>query len=309
MASTFWTNTVWYLALLAVSTAVLVVTFIKSPDRRLSFAFFFAVLGFTYCIELQLLVVFDAYTYSPKIVSDAFQDAVLGNHFSQTAVSSAAVMMSVLGFKKRWYFVFGVVFFLIDVLFAALGIYQLHWYMHIYTLFGFIAYSWLVGVWYNKIRRAPRKWIYYPTLFFGVLGAGAITVDLPLKLSSLQIFRGSFYDDMTKNHYLVSFIYAITIIILIIIIYESKLHLAKRVTSFVLLFCCLYFLKVIGVLSAKPGWFVPVALIDIFGHYAWTAVFSPCLKRPLRTTSVSKERGVCKQVLRKILPSSRRPDY
>lgn len=288
MASTFWTNTVWYLALLAVGAAVLAAAFIKSPDRRLTLALLFAVLGFSYFLELQLLLIFNAYTYYPKIVSDAFQDAVLGNHFSQISINAASVFIAVLGLKKRWHFIFAFVFFLIEILFAGLGIYQLYWYRHIYTFAAFIAYSWVVRVWYNKSLHAPKKWLNYLTLFFGVFGGGGVALYLPLKVFWIQYFKANFFDDISKNHYGAFFIYATAIIILIIIIYKSKLSWAKRGIAFIFLFSCIYFLWLTGVLFIRPGWFVPAALLDIFSYYFWTVLLSRCLKPPLRISSASQ---------------------
>ena len=108
MNDAFFCNTIWYLLLLATSVTVCWVTMQKSADRKFTLAFGLAVLGFTYWIEVLLLLVLNAYTYYPMLTpEDAFMDAVLGNIFSQVSVSTSALLYCVLDLKSI-YICFGV---------------------------------------------------------------------------------------------------------------------------------------------------------------------------------------------------------
>lgn len=155
MSDAFFTNTIWYIALALASAAALVTIFVKAPERKKTFAFYFAVLGSTYCIEVSLLLLFNAYTYYLMIrPDDPFFDAVLGNIFSQVSVSSSAVLICVLGLSGWWLAGFSAAYFLIDVLFVQLEIYEHYWYQSVFTPAGFFIYGLIVKYWYRNIRIA-----------------------------------------------------------------------------------------------------------------------------------------------------------
>jgi hypothetical protein len=156
--NTFWTNTIWYLLLLASSVIVIIITAKKSSDLSFTSAFSVAVLGFAYWIEASLVIVLNAYTYHPMITPwDPFQDAVLGNIFSQVSVSSTAVLYCVLGLRKRYIPVLAGCYFVIDILFVKLGIYEHHWYRSFYTFIGFNLFCWMVNKWYILLTDKDRE--------------------------------------------------------------------------------------------------------------------------------------------------------
>jgi hypothetical protein len=136
MSDSFFTNTIWYIALAVSSAGALVIIYIKSQDRKKTFAFFFAVLGFSYCIEVSLLLLLNAY-YPMIRPDDPFFDAVLGDIFSQVSVSSSAVLICVLGLSNWWLAGFSAAYFLAGMLFVHLGIYEHFWYQSVFTLAGF----------------------------------------------------------------------------------------------------------------------------------------------------------------------------
>lgn len=80
MQSTFWTNTIWYLALLVTSFLSVLITMRKAKSRRFTAVFTASVLGLVYLLEYIIVVWLDSYSYTPKIiVNDFFQDTVFGN--------------------------------------------------------------------------------------------------------------------------------------------------------------------------------------------------------------------------------------
>lgn len=162
----FWTNTIWYIGLFATSVLELVIIFMKTPDRKKTFVFCFAVLGFAYCLEALFVLILDAYSYFPMIrPDDRFFDSVLGNIFSQVSVTASAVLLCVLGLSNRWLLGFAIIYYLTDMLFSGIGIYQHHWYHSVYTLAGFLIFARLVQYWYHSTINAPKK-RYFTQLFF-----------------------------------------------------------------------------------------------------------------------------------------------
>lgn len=84
MQSNFWSNTVWYLALFIISLILLVITIIKSKNRKPVIAFYFAIMGLIYYIETIILAVYESYSYYPQVFNGTYDDIILGNLVSHT---------------------------------------------------------------------------------------------------------------------------------------------------------------------------------------------------------------------------------
>jgi hypothetical protein len=272
MSDAFWTNTVWYIALALTSLSALVVIFAKAPNRKRTFAFFFAVLGFSYWIEISLVLFFNAYVYHPMLINDEFFDSVLGNIFSQVSVSSSAVLISVLNLSNWWLLGFSVAYFLVDLLFSWFGIYVHNWYQSVYTLAGFLIFGGAVKYWYKKICGSPSKLIYYPTLY---LSSYAITGNLfgtALKLLDVRMFRSGLFPDPARDHTATAIIYGPILVIVSIALYKWKARLPLKAFVFLLLFVCQLGLVQSGILVMKPGWEIFILLLDLAGYYGFTVL-------------------------------------
>lgn len=281
MHSLFWTHTIWYILLAITSVAALIVTLKKAPDRRFTAACWLGVLGFTYILEVILVIVFNAYHYHPGLVSDSFQDSVLGNIFSQVSVSTSAMLIAVFGLSWVWRAGFSVAYFLIDVLFSTLGIYEHVWYRSIYSLFGFFIYSSLIKLWYDRYKSGKHRFMFNITWFLGALAITGNTIILPQKLMKLQIFSAGIFTDMSKDHTSGMLIYGPIVIILMI---AHQYWQARRIVKWApfLFFAAMqYVLYLSGFILIKPGWFLIVTAIDLLGIYAWTVWLGRSLK-PMR---------------------------
>jgi|GEM_PF-1187942 len=278
MSKTFLSNTIWYLLLMLVSLAVLSAALIKARDRRFAFAFWLAVLGFFYCIEIILLEVLKAYTYYPGLVEDHFQDSVLGNFFSQISVSSTALLFCVLDLAGWWIFIFSAAYFAIDALFVSLGIYAHNWYCSFYTLAGFIPLFWFAGKWYRGFLLYPEKRVFYPSLFLGVFAAAGNTAITPLKLTGIQVFAAGLAGEASEDHLITALIYGPALALVMIRLIASKERVSRKLFFLSLLFAFQLLLCGLGLIRVKPGWLIPAALIDISSYFLWAAVLSRWLK-------------------------------
>jgi hypothetical protein len=280
--------------LLASSIAAVVITHKRSANPKFTSAFSLAVLGFTYWIEVFLLLVFDAYTYYPMLTPwYPFQDAVLGNIFSQVSVSTTAVLCCVLKLRGFYILIFSVAYFLIDVLFSQLNIYRHYWYRSVYTLIGFPIYCLIIKMWYETLTRPARgtpmvlkaarafRWIkahlHMITLSFAVFAAAGNLVITTQKVAGLQIFRSAFFDDMSKNHTLATFIYAPAMVLIMLLITRWKRSSAFKVSALFALFLGHWLLLKVGILSVYRGWFVFASTIDIVGFYLGTVTLDRLL--------------------------------
>ncbi len=272
MNTTFWTNTVWYVALAIISIAMVSISMIKSSKRKKTLAFFFAVLGMTYFLESILMLVTDAYTYYPKIATDSFHESLIGNFFSQYSVSASAVLMSVFGLNFLWQIGFSIAYFLIDVLFVRLGIYTHNWYQSWYTLGGFFLYSWIVRKWYGKVFANPSKFVYLATLFLSIFAIGGNAFGTTLNFLEIRRYSLGLFEQAAKDHTATSIIYDILIIMVLIPLYRLKSHAFLKCLIFLMMFVFDYVLFRVGVIIAKPGWFAAGTIITMFGNYAITGM-------------------------------------
>lgn len=272
MPSSFWSNTIWYVLLSITSVISMVFVMIKSRNRKFTIAFTLATLGFTYLIEAILVISFNSYAYYPKIVNDPFQDTVLGNMFSQVSISSTTALIITYNLSYKWYFLFSLVYYLIENLFVKLGIYQHFWYRSIYTFIGLVLLFWFVKMCYNKLITSSKYITYYIPLFLGALAISGNTIILPFKLLEMQIFKAEFYGDLSKNHTTANIIYGFFLINILINLHRWKLHWVYKGIVFSILVFAQYILYKSGIIYFEKGWFFIITLIDLFGFYFWIAV-------------------------------------
>ncbi len=277
MNASFWTNTVWYVALGAVSVALFVLTLAKTRERKKTFAFFFAVLGMTYFIEVFLLIITNAYAYYPKIASDSFHESLIGNFFSQYSVSASAVLIATLGLNIWWRIGFSFAYFLIDVLFVRLNIYAHNWYSSWFTLAGFFVYSWAVGKWHEKVFAHPSKIIYFSTLFLGLFALGGNILGTTLNFLEIRRYGIGLYEQATKDNTATSILYGVLIGFIVIPLYRMKSHPVLKGLIFLALFAFDYSLYRVGVIQVRAGWFVAGSLLTLFGRYFFTGVIDRSL--------------------------------
>ena len=272
MPFSFWRNTIWYVLLFITSIISMVLVMIKSRNRKFTFAFTLATLGFVYQIEAILVISFNSYTYYPKIVYDPFQDAVLGNMFSQVSISSTTALIIAYNLSYKWYFLISLIYYLIENLFVKLGIYQHFWYQSIYTFIGLVLLFWFVKMYYNKLIASSKYITHYIPLFLGAFAVSGNTIILPFKLLKMQIFIADFYESLSKNHTTANIIYGFFLINILINLHRRKLHWAYKGIAFAILFFAQYILYKAGIIYFENGWFFIITLIDLTGFYFWIAV-------------------------------------
>jgi hypothetical protein len=239
----------------------------KTKNHKFTSAFACAVLGFVYLLEYIIVVYFNAYSYSPKIVSDPFQDTVFGNMFSQISITTTAVLLIIMDISFGWYFLFASVYFFIEVLFIWLGIYHHYWYHSIYTPVVLVPLFWLMKNWYFRVARSTHGLASYLALFFSSGALSSNLLILPLKLLNIQIFKGNLFTDLSRDHTAVNFIFICCLVNLLICLHRWKAHWAWKAMAFGILFIAMYLLNVIRILNVRDGWFCAVALFDLFGCY------------------------------------------
>lgn len=277
----FWQYTAWYVLLGLTSAIALTAIFVKSQYRKFHFAFWLAVLGFTYMLEVILLFWLHAYSYAPHIVSDRFSDSVMGNFFSQFSVSSSAVLLCVLGLHNRWRFAFAAVYYLIDVLFSSLGLYIHNWYQSIFTLFGYVGYSFLVHLWHKYLTNINRfKLLNGATLFLAVFAAAGNSLLTVFNFAGLQILSPSVFAEYAKDHLLGMLAYGPMLILIMMLLRRLSRNALIHAAVILALGLIQYGLYLSGFIWIKENFFLLVTVLDILGYYFWTLILNRCLASP-----------------------------
>jgi hypothetical protein len=122
-----------------------------------------------------------------------------------------------------------------------------------------------------------KKCLYAATLFLAVFASAGNTIITTQKVAGLQIFRGNFFDDMSKNHTMTVFIYGSIMVVLMILKRRWKRSTAYKVGALFLIFAWHWALYKVGILTVYYGWFAGAAILDILGFYFWTVMLDRML--------------------------------
>jgi hypothetical protein len=275
--------------LLAIATlAMLAAALVKAGDRRFTLAFMSAVLGLFYLFEYVLVCLLDAYRYHPMLTPhDAFQDTVLGNIFSQSSIAVACALSIVYRLKPVWYFIFAATYYLVELLFIRLGVFELHWYRAIYTPLVMVPLFWVMKQWYERAYASRDGAGGNALLFLGTLSLAGNTVYLPFKLTRVHVFTGGFFADMSRDHTTTLILYAFIFIGPLVFIYRSGLRRQWKALLAAALYMMQYAALKAGLMTFRAGWFIPATVLEICISYFWISL----LGRLVRTRRPSANRA------------------
>lgn len=282
MNPTFWTNTIWYV-LLGIISAVAIILIIKKPEyRKFNIAYTFMVLGFVYSIESILLGSYGgAYCYHPMISKDHFLDNVIGNHFSQLSVCTTLVLLVIYRLRPIWYFVFAAVYYLIELLFLKLGIYEHNWYRAWITFVGFIVLAFLFEKLYYKLLHLPKFWTYYLSLYFASISGYGLARSA-FVYGKFRIIHYNVYANVFKDNLILIHIPLFIFINIMMNMHRLKVNWRIKCMVFAGLFLIQYILTKTGIMTIRPGWFLIITTVDVFSCYLFVVVMDYLFKSEIR---------------------------
>lgn len=268
MPSTFWSNTIWFLLLGIMTVLELIFILSKAKDRKYVLALFFIISGMFFCIEATILLFLKAYNYYPLLIpQSSVDDNLAGNLFSQFSITTTALLIAVLNLKNYWFFIFSVIYCVIEELFLSLGIYSHNWYQTWISFVGFICLFWLTKVIYQtRIIYRNNTWRYFFTLF------GLYTLHMPTALwiqilAGIVFFDTSLLSDAWSNYAFVCLLNLTFLSLACMTIYHARLKFFWKVFLTLAVYGILLMARDAGVFNIKEGWFLTFSTIDIFGMY------------------------------------------
>ncbi|KUO74448.1 MAG: hypothetical protein APF81_14555 [Desulfosporosinus sp. BRH_c37] len=275
MSSTFWTNTIWFFLLFVTSIITNVIIFHKTNNKKFCIAFLFSIIGLSFVFEAILVLGLNAYSYYPKLFRDSYLDIIFGNYFSQISISSTSLLLATFDLSYVWYGIFAIIYFIIDIIFVKLGIYEHFWYKSIYTIFGFILFSFLARKWYIIAKKSTNYFINYLSLYFCVASFSTFSIFLGQRLLGIQLLRSNiFFTDINRNNTSSGFIYQFIVLNYLIILYKSRLNWIVKTLALSCLYIAQYFAYRAGYIFIHKGLFFTVTSLDLLGCYCLIAVFN-----------------------------------
>jgi hypothetical protein len=288
MTSTFWSNTIWYVLLGVITAAELAAIFTKVKNRKRTLAFFLAVSGLTFSLEMLVYSYLKAYQYFPMLTPQSpSDDSIAGNLFSQLFISATALLIAVYNLKFIWFIVFAVITGAIEEWFKKSGIYRQNWYRTWMTVLGLPPIYWTVKkIYMNTISRIAQ-WQRYFLIYLGLVTLYQLTIVWPLRLSGLRVFSETFLPDIERSLVVLAAANMIFFGVISMAIYFSRLRKSLKICAILLLYIPYYVQTKMGWIIDREGWFLASTSVCIWGMYFYTYVLDRFLGHhvPLSTSS------------------------
>ncbi|MGG4167278.1 hypothetical protein ABEW00_07305 [Rossellomorea vietnamensis] len=160
--------------------------FIVMKNRQISgriILFWLFISGLAYVFEYVIFVLFNSYTYHPHILSNNYNDSVLGSISSQAFSVPVAITYIVLYRLPAWRIAVIIgVFFLIETWFIHTNLYEHQWWESYYTTFFLILSVILAKTWWKVLEDSSNHYVHFITLFFSL---STVSLSFAWILSSL----------------------------------------------------------------------------------------------------------------------------
>jgi hypothetical protein len=190
-------NTVSFAVLALAALATLIFFIVRTKSYSIVFLFLTYV-GMIYVFEYVILILFNSYTYYPRMLQDPYMDSMMGAFISNfLTVPTAGLAMVIYQLRFRWTIVFTCLMGVIEWLFMRLGIYEHHWWRLSYSFVAFIFFFWLVGFWARRVEQGNRLFQYVSLLMFsfGILN----TLAFLRLLVKIGVYQPGFFDNPTRD--------------------------------------------------------------------------------------------------------------
>ncbi len=188
-------NTVSFAVLALVALAALIFFIVRTKSVFVVFLFLTYV-GMIYVFEYIILILFNSYTYYPRMLQDPYMDSMMGAFISNfLTVPTAGLAMVIYRLRFRWTIVFTCLMAVIEWLFIRLGIYEHHWWRLSYSFVAFIFFFWLVGFWARRVEQGNRLFQYVSLLMFSLSVLN--TLAFLRMLVNIGIFQPGLFDKIT----------------------------------------------------------------------------------------------------------------
>jgi len=266
MASTFWSNTIWYILLGIFCIIQMIFGLSKAKNRKHAMAVFIIIAGMTFSYEVTIFCFLKAYNYYPMIIPHSpIDDGLAGNLFSQFSVTASAMLISVLDLKYYWFLIFSLIYTIIEESFLILGIYSQNWYQTWMTTLGLLFLFWVFKRMYATDFKHLRPIWYYIFMLFGLYTLHMPAILWPFIQSGILVLNTKILADPMNSYALISLVNLLLMSFICMVIYFSKLNFKWKSMLALALYVIIYFADKLNIIYVKDSFFLFFATIDIFG--------------------------------------------
>lgn len=285
MSPVFWSNTIWYILLGIITILILVIVFIKTPNRKHVLALYLTTSGITFfAFEVINLMCLKAYIYFPKILSNQHDDSVVGNLFSQTSVSASAVLITVFNLKFHWQLIIALIYGGIEELFVHLGIYKHNWYRTWMTIIGILILFRIAKIVSTLLsNHIGRSWRYI-FIFFGLCTLHFNLVTWASKAIGIRSYNETLVPDNDCSIAIIAGIYHLLLAVSTMILYFTSIKWKWKFAGIFILYIAHFFAEKYQVITSADGWFFILTSISIWGMYLNIYILDRLYPKTLNST-------------------------
>lgn len=220
----------WYYGLVVIALVLLAASLIHRKDWKL-LVLQLTIAGIIHPFEIVVLILMDAYRYSPGILADLRLDNYLGSYISNSLIVPVFAVV-INAFSLSWEYMVGiaVIFTGIDWYFATLGIYQHFWWKSAYTGIGLsILYEISRRIW-SGLQETSRCPIFrFTVIYLTYASLHNLIVFLANQGGQLFRFQVPLTGDPEKYHQGFFYLYLLATSVIITLLIGLKLPLHYRV--------------------------------------------------------------------------------
>ncbi|MCG9969943.1 hypothetical protein L9W92_18265 [Pelotomaculum terephthalicicum JT] len=197
----------WYCALAIICVGMTVFILYKKKNLYEFISFFLFAMMTAFIGEMIVLLFLKSYSYKPGVFTDYYAENIFGHIVPNASLWPATALLVVAySLRCRWIVLITVIFTLLDILFANLGIYQHHWWKTWMTSVVIFFYCILMKIWFVQLKSKRSGILRYITFWFILL----VILKLPesfLLLSGMQYAIVGWFENLYRDAGVFSVIY------------------------------------------------------------------------------------------------------
>ncbi|BBB93506.1 hypothetical protein [Methylomusa anaerophila] len=262
----------WYYGLVVISLVLLAASLVYKRDWKL-LVLQLNVAALIHPFEIVVLILLNAYRYSPGILANPILDNYIGSYISNSFIVPASAI-AINAFSLSWGYALGIaaIFTGIDWYFTTLGIYQHFWWKSVYTGIGLsILYAISRWIWAGLQEKRPHLIFRLAVIYLTYSPLHNLLVFLVNKGGQLFIFQMPWSaGDPQKYHQGFFFLYLLITSIIITLCVGLKLRLRYRLLGIAVLALAYWtleqyhiFLPVVADISAWQLVLVPIIVVPV----------------------------------------------
>jgi hypothetical protein len=193
-------NFFWFLLLIIFSVLLFTYTIWNKRNPKI-IIIYLVMIGLAFIFEYVILVIFDAYVYSPNIIKDDYFDNMLGAIISQALIiPTFIVFFSAFRFKYRYIFLFVLMFAGIEEFFLWLDIYKHNWWRTPFTSIILIFTFILCDVWFSFTKYTSSLKTKKINLFFSILSVNNLFIFFMVLLFETYLYQLGWFENTSRDH-------------------------------------------------------------------------------------------------------------